>query len=416
MALFNYESEQIFEKVHGDNKPQGKHFVADCKQELLNGITPNYPQLSDYEKEWMYFGDKVYVEGQPVNLEYATVEGYEGTIYNAIPFNYKRAILKGSTKYRDIDTGDILDTFDETKNLELVSVKMPVLKTTGKNLFDGAYIEDKFFDSKGVIQNSINWAITKNYIKVKPNTTYTQNIIMSTSLAHIVYYDENYVIVGTSPKIEYTFTTPINCSYIKTCYDYSSVGHHNFQIEEGSTKTLYEPYKSNILSTSEDVELRGIGKVKDELNLLTGEVVRNIGEVVVNGSENFIYPAPNVYRVLVPDIHSQNNSIFVCDTMPTTSWENYTDESYDGYVYQTKEGFNFIQYKRTEEEFKEFLQKNPITFQYQLAEKSIKTVDLSHTIKPQEGTNYYTSTAPMLLECPVVSTGAKTLYEISQEE
>ena len=32
----------------------------------------------------------------------------------------KSAILKGNTKYRDIDTGDILDTFDETKNLELV--------------------------------------------------------------------------------------------------------------------------------------------------------------------------------------------------------------------------------------------------------------------------------------------------------
>ena len=39
----------------------------------------------------------------------------------------RSAILKGSTKYRDIDTGEILETFEEGRNLELVSVKMPGL-------------------------------------------------------------------------------------------------------------------------------------------------------------------------------------------------------------------------------------------------------------------------------------------------
>ena len=71
------------------------------------------------------------------NLDYVLYEFYQATqtLYNTQEKPVKSAILKGSTKYRDIDTGDILDTFDETKNIELVSVKMPVLEIIGKNLF-----------------------------------------------------------------------------------------------------------------------------------------------------------------------------------------------------------------------------------------------------------------------------------------
>ena len=45
----------------------------------------------------------------------------------------KSAILKGSTKYRDIDTGEFLETFEEGRNLELVSVKMPILTTSNED-------------------------------------------------------------------------------------------------------------------------------------------------------------------------------------------------------------------------------------------------------------------------------------------
>ena len=45
----------------------------------------------------------------------------------------KSAILKGSTKYRDTDTEEFLETFDESRNLELVSVKMPILTTSNED-------------------------------------------------------------------------------------------------------------------------------------------------------------------------------------------------------------------------------------------------------------------------------------------
>ena len=47
-----------------------------------------------------------------------------------------------------------------------------------------------------------------------------------------------------------------------------------FQIEEGSAVTEYEPYKTNILSCLEPVELGSVGEVKDELDLLTGKITQ----------------------------------------------------------------------------------------------------------------------------------------------
>ena len=64
----------------------------------------------------------------------------------------------------------------------------------------------------------------------------------------------------------------------------------NIQLEESSVKTSYEPHKSNTLTTPEDLELRGIGDVKDELNVATGELTQRIGEVLFDGITNSNVP------------------------------------------------------------------------------------------------------------------------------
>ena len=71
-------------------------------------------------------------------FNYLDYDGQHITATDTIEGHSKSAILSGNTGYRDIDTGEILETFEEGRNLELVSVKMPVLTTTGgKNLFPG---------------------------------------------------------------------------------------------------------------------------------------------------------------------------------------------------------------------------------------------------------------------------------------
>ena len=92
--------------------------------------------LGSRELNLAYLGNQViYDEVIGDNdLNYILYEFYgSDTLPNTVEAPVKSAILKGSTKYRDIDTGDILDTFDETKNLELVSVKMPVLTTSNED-------------------------------------------------------------------------------------------------------------------------------------------------------------------------------------------------------------------------------------------------------------------------------------------
>ena len=61
----------------------------------------------------------------------------------------------------------------------------------------------------------------------------------------------------------------------------------NIQLELGSTATSYEPFKSNILTVNEEVELRGVDDVKDELNLLTGEYTKAIYEYTFTGDEDW---------------------------------------------------------------------------------------------------------------------------------
>ena len=50
------------------------------------------------------------------------------------------------------------------------------------------------------------------------------------------------------------------------------------QIEYGTQATSYEPYKANILTVNEEVELRSNGSVYDELDLLTGKLTQRIDE------------------------------------------------------------------------------------------------------------------------------------------
>lgn len=674
MALFNYESEQIFEKVHGDNAPQGKHFVSDCKQELLNGLTPNYPQLTDYEQEWLYFGDKVFVEGQPVNLEYATFEGTKGQIDNAIPFNYKRASLKGLTlvnlfnidnsllheplnkrwKYTEfitsikggetyyiyfsnklnnlplhikplnesgesgtttiqantgivktLDTGvseigayyyykdgwtgnenrddilnnckiilikyqegienwnisyfegmksfdnhlvtttgknlfdinslsevtyginnysvhgntvsgnpinafegfgslyipvkkgisytisclinkntsarieirqynDMSDTsinsalqttttnnhvtitaigniikltlsnstqieYTEISNIQVeenttatpyepyydVEGYLPVLSTSGKNLFDKSFMLGNIDGNGNVVQSTSN--IISNPIKVKGNTTYSISGVdeyIKNKKLYYIEYDENMTLIKTGTITP--FTTSSNGMYVRIQINASTnIENANslLQIEEGTTPTPYEPYQQHQVRINEDITLRSVGDVYDELNLLTGELTERIGEVVLNGKESWRMNDdgyPNTISFICQSYSGMQDktSYYLMNSDRFKSGEKTEDSEI---IDNVTSNFCYIRILRNKlntqdvSGFKSWLQSNPVTVQYKLATETVKTVDVN-TPSPYEGTNYYTSTAPVVLECPVVSTGAKTLNEISQEE
>lgn len=301
---------------------------------------------------------------------------------NVMDGHAKSAILKGNTGYRDIDTGEFLETFEEGRNLELVSVKMPVLKTTGKNLFDGE------FDLK--ISSSHAWS--KNFIKVLPNTAYIfshQGTDSGKKVDRTEYYNEKFELIGYQ-GINNEVTTPNDCHYIKFRYhlmdqDLSKV--ENTQLEQGTVATAYEPYKTNILTVNEDVTLRGNvyvnGELKeDTLDLVSGEHSISVDETVLNGSENWSvwYHTDTLLRFMLDYSNMSNltNIKLQCDKIPSYGYNPDVEGLYgnSGKLFLIIDNSNNKLSGNTANDLKTYLSQNPITIHYPLKEKSIKTVDL----------------------------------------
>ena len=128
--------------------------------------------------------------------------------------------------------------------------------------------------------------------------------------------------------------------------------------------------------------MRGIGDVKDELDAKTGKMTERIGEMVLDGSEewsirsNFSNGNCKAYSLTINSFISN----IVCDRLKILS---------NSLKHETEEGVfvnnNLLIVKKniaTVELFKQWLSQNPLTVQYRLETESIKTIDLS--IKDQD--------------------------------
>lgn len=70
MALFKYECDEV--------------------KRIIEEVSPNYPQLITYEKEWLFFHKYHYIPGVPVELEYETVSVNPQEAYQMLShFNIK---------------------------------------------------------------------------------------------------------------------------------------------------------------------------------------------------------------------------------------------------------------------------------------------------------------------------------------
>ena len=302
------------------------------------------------------------------------------------------------------------------------SVKLPGLTTVGKNLFD----IDNVIQQEGVI-------IKDNSIHITENRDYPDNVIYTFenaptesvltfeltsngvqppggALASIWYEDGTNIWITTTKKV-YVNTKKITDikihNWCKGTHIFS-----NIQLEKGTTATSYEPYKTNILTVNEPVELRGIGDVSDTLDCLTGEVTERIGEIVLDGSEERWELAQvrtntmrfNCYSLNIP--YGINGGLLKTDKLPYQSPTIGDQEgaAMGGGNAPKVVSISIMKAKLPSSDidgFKQWLSQNPITIQYQLATESIKTVDLSvvdqdgkslEIIKPIEGTMHLNTT------------------------
>ena len=157
----------------------------------------------------------------------------------------------------------------------------------------------------------------------------------------------------------------------------------NVQLEIGNANSNYEPYKSNILTVNEDVELRGIGEVKDELNLMTGELIQNVNEIVLTGNANenwtkhegLTNDEVTTFVWKVEELKATGNVL--CDKLSKKKKWSDTEIGiwFDSNLIITISS----SIATTVEQFRTYLNETPFTVYYQSSEKSIKTVDLTIT-------------------------------------
>ena len=181
-----------------------------------------------------------------------------------------------------------------------------------KNLFDksAATLGKNLNASTGDLYDSQVRGVS-DYIKIDPSKQYTflYNSNVGTASRYLLCYDENkafisscYNIVSGSSSTKWTLEfKSATVKYIRANFFWnvndSASEINDFMIYEGSNDEVYEPYGYKIpitVSNGSDTKttniylkepLRKIGEYADYLDLTSKKVVRNIKEVVFNGTE-----------------------------------------------------------------------------------------------------------------------------------
>ena len=395
-----YQSEIIHEilEQRGHEK-SSLHYQTECIETWIKEAKGAYPKLCDYESEWLnYIGILDDTGGSekpepPIDPEpeppigkfpYVTLTDVtEATVDNVVPYAYKSAILKGRT---------------------LINVNRSNY-TTNTNITDDYGQAIEFYDAD-----------------MLPNTTYT--IIMYSNNPYECRFSQMYngreyalsiIKVGTP----FVFTTAENYqglrSYLKGDELNIPQGTEiKILIIEGDYTNIDIPYfegmqsvkmpvlttsnedgtKSIILTVNEDVELRGVGDVKDELDYLTGEVRENIGDIVLDGTQDMSSDGYGVY-IQVNDIKRflDYTDKIACDKLPVIPSYQELENVENGISGFSNSGSylgqNWLYVKINNsvntDEIKEWLTQNPITVQYQLATESIKTKTVGLSIADENG-------------------------------
>lgn len=296
------------------------------------------------------------------------------------------------------------------------SVKMPVLKTTGKNLFPDINFSDNRIYKK--VANGIQ--IIKDYesawVPMLDNLSIPMpkgDYVLSSELVEGEYtggvmrldytdgtYSNEFLFlndIGLRKSIKFNNTSD---KILKRINIWNPKGNaiFQYQLEQGTVATPYEPYQSNILRTNEDVTLRGIGDVQDELDLITGEVTERIGEIVLDGSEDESWSrnimlstdsySTSFFTLNVDGVRRKFGEVLTkkCDKFPVQRDHSHPNDV-EG-IHQVVDNEISIRVLKTnllEDSvvgFKSWLSNNPLSVQFQLTTESIKTVVLN--IKDQD--------------------------------
>lgn len=321
--------------------------------------------------------------------------------------------------------GDVVG--DEPYFEGICDCKSPILSNCGKNLFDYNLLDKQPYTKNGltfaVVGDTLTikgtatsggymslfdytlfntwgsgvYANTDKYIELGEGTycisTHGKITKPEVRLANV--FGQGTKLIGhIHPKDQTTFTVSNNERFgLCLVFGFSNGATYDEEIKiqlektSSNTFTTYEPYKSNTTTFEQKdgktIVLRSLPNgVCDTLNVETGEYVQRIGDVVLNGNEEWSYlETNNTFRTnIVADKAVQQNDT----TLIYIISDKYTSKSY---AVSWNEG-KFISLHTNKQivfrdenfttsvAFKQWLSQNPVTVQYELATPIITTVDV----------------------------------------
>ena len=335
------------------------------------------------------------------------------------------------------------------------SVKMPVLTTVGKNVVNEKIWKIEAEEEGYQCLLSAGWATetTKNGnpiiipVHVEKGKVYTLKCKNKATKHFNDFYFMDDLLDGKVKSFRKSVgkNTTLN-SFVDTIitftadrdYKYLQIDTGNgeakgyivkntLQLEEGSIATPYEPYKSNILSTPEEVVLREVNGVRDTLNLMTGEYVQRIGEVVLDGTS---IPALNKWEfgsdctefnfnakgIKGDGVTLSNFAKSYLKSNRPRNTETVSSNNLDNtYVLITIQKSKLA--TDSVEGMNQYLQSNPITIQYELKTPVIKTVDLSDNhVYSYKGTTHYSCSSEEGSLVPTLSVKVPTDTQLTIQE
>lgn len=156
--------------------------------------------------------------------------------------------IKGKTILVDADGNE---TDIPAEGCRLVSVgeeedNKLIILSNNKNLFNPncSITDNVYIDNNGIISPMSGYAVTNEYIKVKPSTNY-----ICENSNHVGFYDinKNFINRGATWNSQ-SFTTPSNCHYIRFQIEWIGLENRNLNLHrfaEGSSINRFEipPYQ-----------------------------------------------------------------------------------------------------------------------------------------------------------------------------
>lgn len=355
-------------------KPNTKYFLK-FNSDLSNILESCYLEACS-----PVYNHKIYPSVSGCYAIMTTNEAPDGGLLHVYPksgIELNSTTLNENVRFVFTEYQEGMENWDIPYFEDMQSVKMPVLTTVGKNTFN--------IKNKGAWRTgwySIPLEIPFNgevYVKCADSlpSDFRINLLAINKNEHVLTNEE----IKKGHTAYYQNLTDIEFHCPSLSIEGNSRGILDDLVANGDIVIVVggEPYKSNILTVNEPVELRGIGDVQDTLDLMTGELTERIGEVVLNGSESWsvLKESDNAmtFRMSFPNF--PNYDKMLCSVLKTQNpYLNPDDEG----IWHNNSGRLLLTLLKTKvpnvDSLKTYLAENNITFHHQLAESVIKTVDL----------------------------------------